>query len=116
MTDTRHANCRQRLIDEGKPFGKSGCTACGMSVFTPGFGTKCNADGSMSLPPQEKLKQLRLVSDGMKVQLLTPDGRDLLPDLQVSKLTIEFDPAELNTLTIQTKFVQIDQVIPQEKA
>ena len=68
----------------------------------------------MTLPPQEKLKQLRLVSDGMKVQLLTPDGRDLLPDLQVAKLTIEFNANELNTLTIQTQFVQIDQIIPQE--
>lgn len=27
--DTRPANCRQRLIDEGKPYGRSTCQSCG---------------------------------------------------------------------------------------
>lgn len=41
MTDQRPADCRQRLIDEGKAYPKSSCLACGLSVFAPGFGENC---------------------------------------------------------------------------
>ncbi|WP_298983378.1 hypothetical protein [uncultured Roseibium sp.] len=27
--ETRPANCRERLKDEGKPYGRSGCAVCG---------------------------------------------------------------------------------------
>lgn len=71
-----------------------------------------SAPVEMDLPPQDKLRQLRLVSDGIKTQLLTPDGRDLMPDLMASKLTLTFDPGDMNTLTIETKFVQIQAGLP----
>lgn len=40
-TDTRPANCRFRLKDEGKPYGRSSCSACGKSIFT-GLGNSCS--------------------------------------------------------------------------
>ena len=40
-TDPRPANCRFRLKDEGKPYGRSSCSACGKSVFT-GLGNSCS--------------------------------------------------------------------------
>ena len=32
-TDERPENCRDRLQDEGKPYPKSGCEACGWTPF-----------------------------------------------------------------------------------
>lgn len=36
------ANCRQRLIAEGKPYPKSGCEACGIHALSPGV-RECDA-------------------------------------------------------------------------
>jgi len=38
--DARPQNCRFRLQDEGKSYGRSSCSACGKSIFT-GLGTSC---------------------------------------------------------------------------
>ena len=38
--DIRPANCRFRLQDEGKPYPRSGCSACGATVTT--LGNKCS--------------------------------------------------------------------------
>jgi hypothetical protein len=36
VSDNRPTNCRFRLLDEGKPYPKSGCTACGADLRTLG--------------------------------------------------------------------------------
>lgn len=41
MTDTRPANCRFRLRDEGKAYPRSGCLACGKTPMT-GLGSSCS--------------------------------------------------------------------------
>jgi hypothetical protein len=46
--DPRPARCRFRLRDEGKPYGRSGCTACGKTITT-GLGTHCTAIPSVSV-------------------------------------------------------------------
>lgn len=38
--DTRPANCRHRLQDEGKSYPRSSCTHCGKGIFT-GLGVAC---------------------------------------------------------------------------
>lgn len=38
--DTRPALCRFRLVDEGKPYPKSACNACGKTITT-GIGKSC---------------------------------------------------------------------------
>lgn len=68
MTDTRPENCRQRLIDEGKAYPKSGCTACGMSVFTPGFGSACQS-GGVALVSREPSQQVRYCIDKLNEQI-----------------------------------------------
>jgi len=40
--EARPANCRFRLHDEGKPYPRSSCTACGKSITT-GLGKQCAA-------------------------------------------------------------------------
>jgi len=35
LSDHRPARCRNRLMDEGKPYPRSGCSACGWTVFSP---------------------------------------------------------------------------------
>lgn len=47
--DYRPAGCRFRLQDEGKPYPKSSCTACGKSVGT-GLGKDCTAYTPPSTP------------------------------------------------------------------
>lgn len=67
----------------------------------------------MELPPQNKMRQLRLVSDGgLKHQLLTPDGRDILPDLQASEIRVTIKTNNLTTLDIKIEFVQVEAVLP----
>ena len=39
--DTRPLNCRFRLQDEGKPYPRSGCSACGKRITT-GLGKACS--------------------------------------------------------------------------
>lgn len=41
--DKRPTNCRFRLLEEGKPFPKSSCPACGKSIMT-GLGKECTHD------------------------------------------------------------------------
>ena len=41
MIDHRPVNCRFRLQDEGKPYPRSSCEACGRSVLT-GLGKRCH--------------------------------------------------------------------------
>jgi hypothetical protein len=38
--ERRPANCRFRLCDEGKPYPRSGCQACGATIAT-GLGDEC---------------------------------------------------------------------------
>jgi hypothetical protein len=38
--DIRPKNCRFRLHDEGKPYPRSGCKACGRNIMT-GLGKEC---------------------------------------------------------------------------
>jgi len=40
-TDSRPANCRFRLQDEGKPYPRSSCAACGRTITT-GLGKSCH--------------------------------------------------------------------------
>lgn len=56
MTDPRPALCRRRLLDEGKPYPRSGCSACKTTIFT---GMEClwkeqmtEADGDVTLHPK----------------------------------------------------------------
>jgi hypothetical protein len=44
-TETRPAACRFRLMDEGQPYPRSSCTACGRTVTT-GLGNQCAGDAA----------------------------------------------------------------------
>lgn len=49
-TDARPPGCRFRLIDEGKPYPRSGCTACGKTIMT-GLGRVCDVPAPKSISP-----------------------------------------------------------------
>lgn len=52
--DKRPANCRFRLQDEGKPYPRSSCTACGKSVAT-GLGSHCTHAEPVSIATMEEI-------------------------------------------------------------
>ena len=52
MTDTRPINCRFRLRDEVKPYPKSSCEGCGLSITT-GLGKQCKQGSKQPDPAPE---------------------------------------------------------------
>ncbi|MDG3040472.1 hypothetical protein [Roseicyclus marinus] len=63
MADTRPANCRFRLKDEGKPYGRSSCAACRQSIFT-GLSNSCAQQTADMIPraQAEAEKQLAVAA------------------------------------------------------
>lgn len=96
-------NCRFRLESEGKPYGKSGCRACGRSVLT-GLGKRCHLaigdhdyDGENLEDLNSSLKILKEMRHGaqqeidfmlMKVQSLTDKKLSLTYDINRLKRII----------------------------
>ena len=72
MSDTRPADCRQRLIDEGKAYPQSSCTACSMSVFHPRFGDGCVALSALMLQKRTLAEQVAYCADTLDAQLAPP--------------------------------------------
>ncbi len=69
QTDKRPTNCRFRLAEEGKPYPRSGCDACGRTITT-GLGASCQ---ELHLPePQTDKHGWRDISSAPK------DGSDFL--------------------------------------
>lgn len=67
-TDPRPANCRFRLKDEGKPHGRSSCSACGKSVFT-GLGNSCRLAALSPAPVEAQAREAAL--DAIKMGFLS---------------------------------------------
>lgn len=50
--DVRPASCRFRLQDEGKPYPRSSCTACGATVMNMGKACRCGESPTPSKAPE----------------------------------------------------------------
>lgn len=64
MIDNRPAECRFRLQDEGKPYPRSFCRACGRSIFR-GLGNHCRLADLTPSPEvvKELVEALRWISN-----------------------------------------------------
>ncbi len=93
--DRRPEQCRFRLQDEGKPYPRSGCKACGKTITT-GLGTHCTervTDDEVRQTAREAAEEIRrqrarieklevalnIISSGMK-------GDKVLADWELSNI------------------------------
>lgn len=58
------------------------------------------------------VKQLTLRSNGLEVELLTADGRNLIPDLMAKELSVKFSHGNTNELTIKIDLVRVEAALP----
>ena len=56
--------------------------------------------------------QLTLRSNGFEVELLTADGRNLMPDLMAKELSVKFTHGDMNELTIKIDLVRVEAALP----
>ena len=69
MTDPRPANCRFRLQDEGKPYPRSSCQNCGVTIKTPGLRCPYASDASVPSPaPKLSPEQIRERAEFLRQQ------------------------------------------------
>jgi hypothetical protein len=68
MIDTRPAECRNRLRDEGKAYPRSGCVSCKATVVT-GFGKSCERDKTEVEELTERVEALQKQNDEYADQL-----------------------------------------------
>jgi hypothetical protein len=121
MTDTRPADCRFRLKDEGKPYPRSSCPACGRTVTT-GLGNKCGvyqpttAEGEG--PPPMPKKGYSLASSGLaELMFVNVDAKPKVSVLHVSLASVPaimawygaYYAGDRYTVKVNSKVVEKDQ-------
>lgn len=86
--DPRPANCRFRLQDEGKPYPRSSCQACGASIMT-GLGKSCNQ--MPSVMPVVSVKEMKTSAGSDYFVHIRVADREITPHVFKQRWQAEYE-------------------------
>lgn len=120
--DLRPADCRFRLVDEGKPYPRSRCRACGKGIAT-GLGRHCTVAATPAPVAGGRAEQIRAVAE-IIANHAEPDGlgdwcgyadaaREIIAALATSPATPEPASSPATMEGVRVKPLEWQQVTPQ---